>query len=182
MKMKSRHSEAGFSLVELAVAMGLATTLLAVLASVFTTSSDASHRSTTVLRLHEEHRRNLDSVANTLRGAVASTLGGFSIDGTATEPSFQRVTGVDEKGLVFGLVNRISWRPTTERVPGIERPGEVIVTEGGRSSIIARHVPAEGFRVARLGQTLRISITTYCSGPKHMLETISGQTSVTLRN
>lgn len=180
--MDSRYTQAGFSLLELIVAMALATMAMIVLVSVFATSSRLADRSTTVSSSHEEHRRNLDAVAGALRDAVASTLGGFDSGGTATEPSFQRVATIDEEGLVLEDPSKISWRPTPEKVVGIAQPGELVLTQGTSRSVIARRVPADGFQVTRLGKTLRISITTYSSGPNHMVETVSIPTSLTLRN
>jgi type II secretory pathway pseudopilin PulG len=180
--METRYPEAGFSLFELIVAMGLATTLAAVIVASFVTSHGLANRSTTVLQAHEDYRFNLEAVAGVMRDAVYSTLSNFDEDGTTAEPSFQRAVGIDENGLVLEDTSVISWRATAEKVAGVDQPGELVLTRGSEQTVLARRVPAGGFRVARLGRMLRIEMTTYRGGPDHMLETISGQTSLLVRN
>lgn len=180
--MHTHRAESGFSLLELIVASGLAAMLTAALAATFSTSSGLSNRSSTVLRVNEEHRRNLDAVADAMRGAAASTLGGFDAGGNATEPTFQCVAGCDGSGLVLDETCRIWWRPSTIAVTGVEQPGDLVMTQGTVEAVVARRVPAGGFRVSRLGSSLRISMTTFSPGPNQLLETLSGQTSLTLRN
>ena len=181
--MAHRPSESGFSLVELILASSLAAMLAAGLAATFSTSSGLSHQSTTTLRVHEEHRRNLDAVANAMRGAVTTSLLGFDVNGNATEPSFQSVTGIEDDGsLTLDAARQITWRSNGETVPGVSQPGDLIVTQGGEQSVLARRVLANTFQVTRLGGTLRIQLTTYCLGPRRILELLAGQTSLTLRN
>lgn len=180
--MDLRSAESGFSLLEVVVAMVLTAALAAVLVGTFGTCSGLSNRSTTKMQAHEEHRRNLEVLACAMRGAAARTLSGFDADWTTNEPAFQRVAGIDENGLVFEDPCKISWRATAEKVIGIDRPGELILSQGTRQTVLARRVPAESFQVTRLGRMLRIDLETYRAGPEHMLETISGHTCLTLRN
>ena len=173
----------GFSLIELILASSLVAMLTAVLAATFTTSSGLSNQSTTTLRVHEDHRRNLDAIANALRGAATASVTGFDVNGNATQPTFQNVIGIEDDGtLTLDSACQITWRKNGETVPGVSQPGELIVTQGGQKSVLARRVPSGSFQVTRLGGTLRIQLTTYCLGPRRTLETVAGQTSVTLRN
>ena len=180
--MRSRRTEAGFTMVEVIIATGVASLLMAVFASTFATSAGVSGWSTVSLQAHEEHRRNLDAVANAFRGAATTTLAGFDANGNSTAPTFQCVTGIDETGLVLDSQRSLAWRASTRHPFGVSNPGEVVATQNGATTVLARNVPAGGFRVTLLGRTLRISITTYCAGTEHRLATISGDTSLTLRN
>jgi type II secretory pathway pseudopilin PulG len=180
--MTSRNAEAGFSLLEVSVAMVLTTWLAAVLMGTFQRSTGLANRSTTVLQANEEQRRNLEAIATAMRGAATASLSGFDVTGTATSPTFQNVTGIDDKGLILDVPSTISWRQTTAPVPGVAKPGELVLTRGAQQTVVARRVPFGGFKVVRLGLTLRIDMTTYFAGPNHTLQTVSGQTSLTLRN
>lgn len=181
--MQRRDREGGFTLVELTVAVALGATVTAAFATTFATSSGLWGRSTVTLRVHEEHRRNLDAVANAFRGAVTSTLSGFDVNNNSTAPVCQFVVGVDDKGnLAFDEPRQISWRATAEQVEGVDKPGELILTQGGAQTVIARRVPAGGFHAALLGNTLRFTVTTYSTGSNHQLSLLTGDTSLTLRN
>ncbi|HEX6812595.1 MAG TPA: hypothetical protein VF384_13295 [Planctomycetota bacterium] len=177
-----RVREAGFSMVEAIVAAAVASVLTAVFAMTFSTSSGNWGWSTVALKAHEDHRRNLDAIATALRGAAASSLTGFDASGTSTKPSFRCVTGINAGGLVLDAPSEISWRACAESVEGVTSPGELILTHGAEQRVIARRVPAGGFRATLLGSTLRITLTTYSSGTRKRLAMLTGDTSLALRN
>jgi type II secretory pathway pseudopilin PulG len=174
--------EAGFTLLEVTIATGIGGLLTLVFATTFATSSGLWGRSTVSLRVHEEHRRNLDALANAFRGAAASSLSGFDANNNATEPSWQCVIGIDENGLVLDEVRSISWRATSEQVEGVESPGELVLTQGVTQRVVARRVPEGGFRATLLGNMLRFSVTTYSTGTNHQLSLLTGDNALKLRN
>ena len=181
--MERRDRQAGFTLLELTIAAALGAAVTAAFATTFATSSGLWGRSTVSLRVYEEHRRNLDAVANAFRGAVTSSLSGFDANNSSTAPVCQLVVGADDKGnLVLDEPRQITWRATAERAEGVDKPGELILTQAGQKTVIARRVPAGGFRAALLGSTLRFTVTTYSTGSNHQLSMLTGDTSLTLRN
>jgi prepilin-type N-terminal cleavage/methylation domain-containing protein len=171
-----REREAGFSLVEVSVAIGLAGILTVVFAMTLSTAAGNSGWSNVALKVHEEHRRNLDSIATAMRGAAASSLMGFDASGTSSAPSYQCVTGMKAGAPILDAPRQISWRARSESVEGVAKPGELVVTSGGQQTVIARRVPAGGFRATLLGSTLRITLTTYSSGTNDRLAMLTGDT------
>jgi hypothetical protein len=180
--MRRDRREAGSTLLELIIATGLGTMLTLVFGTTFATSAGLWGRSTLALRVYEEHRRNLDAVGNTFRGAALSTLSGFDANNNSTAPVWQCVTGIDASGLVLDTARQIAWRASAEKVSGVASPGELVLTQGPAKTVIARHVPSGGFRATLLGNTLRITLTTYSAGTNHQLSQLTGDTSLTLRN
>jgi hypothetical protein len=180
--MRPDRREAGSTLLEVIVAAGLGTTLTLVFGTTFATSAGLWGRSSVALRVCEEHRRNLDSVANAFRGAALSTLAGFDANGNSTAPTWQCVTGIDANGLMLDETHEISWRADAEKVFGVDRPGELVLVQGAAHAVVARHVPAGGFHATLLGNTLRITLTTFSAGSNHQLSLLTGDTSLTLRN
>jgi hypothetical protein len=83
---------------------------------------------------------------------------------------------------ILDAPRQISWRARSESVEGVAKPGELVVTSGGQQTVIARRVPAGGFRATLLGSTLRITLTTYSSGTNDRLAMLTGDTSLALRN
>jgi hypothetical protein len=63
-----------------------------------------------------------------------------------------------------------------------DRHGELVLVQGAARAVVARHVPAGGFRATLLGNTLRITLTTFSAGSNHQLSLLTGDTSLTLRN
>jgi prepilin-type N-terminal cleavage/methylation domain-containing protein len=183
--MRPLDSKRGFSLLELLVATSLFATLMASLVAVYHTTQGFSARSAVVLKANEEKQRDLDVIADVLRGAASASLTGFDAGGVATAPSFQLVTGADAAGRILGPVETIDWRAAATPVGGVGNPGELTLTQGGVTTTLAARVPRNGFVVRRSGNTLRITLTTYyaaSSEAERAVATVTGDVSVALRN
>jgi hypothetical protein len=180
--MRRDRREAGSTLLELIIATGLGTMLTLVFGTTFATSAGLWGRSTVALKVYEEHRRNLDAVGNVFRAAALSTLSGFDANNNSTAPVWQCVTGIDVNGVLLDAPHQLTWRASAEKVFGVASPGELVVTQGAAKTVVARHVPAGGFRATLLGNTLRITLTTFSAGVNHQLSQLTGDTSLTLRN
>lgn len=180
--MRHHAHQAGFTLTEMMIGLILIPTLLASFTGVFTSSNDLARRSHTSLRAHEDLRANLEAVANVIRGADIDSLGGFDAQGVAVAPTFRRVTGADQLGRTWTGVERIVWRALDVDLDGVEHPGVIVHEHDGVSSIVARHVPAGGFRVVQEGNNLEIHLTTYWSTTSESVTFVTTKTAVSLRN
>jgi type II secretory pathway pseudopilin PulG len=183
--MNAKQDQAGSTLIEVVFVTALFVSLMASFVSVYNTTSSFSARSSAVLRANEEHQRNLDVIANLLRGAALSSLGNFDASGKSTAPTFQVVTGADAGGnRVLGPVQTLGWRTVGGNVHGVQNPGEVTVTVGGVTTSLASNIPKGGFLVTLSANTLRVTLTTYysLSDATQTLATTSGDVSVSLRN
>ncbi len=176
-----RRRQAGFTFIEIAIVALILTSAFAVFAQVFQSSDGLVKRSRAALRAHEDLRRNLEAIANVLRGADIDTLGGFDSTGTAVKPTFQRVTGADMVGRTYGVVESIYW-VSAPSIDGIANPGRVVHTKGATISLLADRVPQGGFSVTLDGTTLVISLVTYASTSQRETATVSGTTAVAFRN
>jgi prepilin-type N-terminal cleavage/methylation domain-containing protein len=177
-----RRTQAGFTFFEVAVVMAILGAALAVFGNVFSTSEALAEESRATLRAHEDLRRNLEAVANVVRGADIDTLGGIDAQGTSTQPTFQRVTGADMIGRTYDAVETISWVPHTQGIDGITNPGRVVHVKSGVTTLLADRVPKDGFWVTLDGTTLVIHLTTYSSTSARRTATVSGKTAVSFRN
>jgi type II secretory pathway pseudopilin PulG len=183
--MSANRRNSGNTLVEVVFVTALFVSLLASFVSVYHTTSSFSARSTAVMRANEEQQRNLEAIANLMRGAAVSSLGGFDPNGISTAPSFQVVTGVDAAGnRVLGPAQTLSWRATGGNIHGVPNPGEVTVSIGGVQTTLASRIPNGGFRVTRTANTLRVTLSSFytMSDIDQTVATTSGDVSVALRN
>lgn len=183
--MSSNHRQAGSTLIEVVFVTALFVSLMASFVSVYNSTSSFSARSSAVMRANEEQQRNLDAIANLLRGAALTSLGGFNAAGQSTAPTFQVVTGADAGGnRVLGPVQTLGWRTVGGNVHGIQNPGEVTLTVNGVTTSLASNIPKGGFLVTLSANTLRVTLTTYysLSDATQTVATTSGDLSVSLRN
>ena len=183
--MKTNLRQNGSTLVEAVFVTALFVSLMASFISVYATTSSFSARSSVQMRANEEHQRNLDAIANLLRGAAISSLAGFDAGGTSTAPTFQVVTGADATGArVLGPAQTLGWRTTGGNVHGVQNPGEVTLTVNGVTTALASRIPKGGFLVTRSANTLRITLSTFytMSDAEQTAATVSGDVSVSLRN
>jgi type II secretory pathway pseudopilin PulG len=180
--MNRRPTSGGYTLLEIVIVASLALTGLTVLASVVGGTKNLSEDTRTHTRAESEHRRNLQALADLLRSADAMTLDGFDTEAVARTPTFQRVVGIDANDRTYGGLERLEWRATTDRVWGVERPGEVVWISAGGTEVLARNVPEEGFSVRQEGGALAIRLTTYYSLGVQRTIRVTGETAVSLRN
>ena len=183
--MRTSHRQSGSTLVETVFVSALFVSLMASFLSVYSSTSSFSARSSTQMRANEEHQRNLDAIANLLRGAALSSLAGFDAAGTSTAPTFQVVTGADGTGArILGPAQTLGWRTTGGNVHGVQNPGEITLTVNGVTTPLASRIPKGGFLVTLTANTLRVTLTTFytMSDAEQTAATVSGDVSVSLRN
>jgi prepilin-type N-terminal cleavage/methylation domain-containing protein len=182
--MRAPRRQPGFTLVELVVVTALFVTMMMIFVSVYHATSSFSNRTSAVIKSNEEQQRNLDVIANLLRGAALSSLAGFDAGGVSTSPSFQLATGADATGRILGPVQTLAWRAAATPLDGVANPGEIALTQNGVTTTLATRVPKGGFLVTRSANTLRVTLSTYytMSDPDRTVATITGDVSVSLRN
>ena len=180
--MKTRRArQSGFTMIEVAIASVFVALTFAVFGEVFSSTSGLSRESRGNLRAQEELRRNLEAVANVLRGVDIDTLDGFDADGRATQPEFQRVTGADAYGRTYDGAEQLYWQ-SAPSVDGISNPGRVVHAKGAVVTMIADRVPQGGFVVVLDGTRLVVQLSTYYVTSERATVTVSGETAVSLRN
>ena len=179
--MRPLAAQRGFTLLEITVGFALFTALIALLGSVYASSDGLARQCLATMSTHEEHRRNLNALANLCRAAATDKFTGFATNNTSTAPSFQCVIEADSGGRVFGPVQTISWRANKDHAPGVAT-GELIVTENSVATVVARHVHGGSFRATLMGNTLRLTLTTYDAVGSNKPALVSGEVSVALRN
>src|SRR5262245_19544916 len=94
-----RTTQRGYTFVEAVVVTAIFLTSVAAFGRAFANSEGVAKQSRVSLRATEELRRNLDAVANCLRGASAASLTGFGAGSTSTAPCFRCATGADSSGV-----------------------------------------------------------------------------------
>lgn len=179
--MRQHAAQRGFTLFEITIGFALFTGLIALLGSVYASSDGLARQCMSTMSAHEEHRRNLDALANLCRAAATDKFTGFAVDNTSTSPSFQCVTGANAGVRVLGPVQTISWRANKDHAPGVVT-GELVVTQNSVATVVARHVRGGSFRATLMGNTLRLTLTTYDAVGDNKPALVSGDVSVALRN
>lgn len=180
---RRRRHRAGYTLLELVVAISLAILIVGGVGALLTSSTRQVAANRVRMRAAVEQRRNLEAIANVLRDADITTLTGFDAQWKSYAPSFSQVLGAGPSARTLGEVLRLEWRPDTEVVDGVAAPGAVwLVDVAGGAERIAPRVPQNGFWVRQEGGTLIINISTYCTGEAREVAIVSNQTAVTLRN
>jgi hypothetical protein len=79
-------------------------------------------------------------------------------------------------------VEEMTWQPVAISANGVASPGQVVVTQGGVTRVLATRVARGGFSVLQQGNTLVVRLTTYYSTAARKTRTLSTSTSVSLRN
>jgi type II secretory pathway pseudopilin PulG len=169
----------GFTILEIAITVSLVSLSLATIGGVFKRSSELANDSRAQLRVHEEHRRNLEAIANVLRAADLDTLTGFT-GGVATNPHFECVTGAGQTLTTSG-VEELKWEVTTPS-DGVTNAGKVVRIVGGVKTTVADRVPQNGFQVRQEGGNLVIRLTTFYMTSQGRTVFLTGETAVFLRN
>ena len=180
--MKANRKRAGYTLLEMAIVLALTPLLVGAMSRLFGSSDGLVQKSRAELRAHEELRRNLEALANVVRGGDIDSIEGFDATGWATAPAFHRVVGADATGRLTDGEERLAWVATPGTVDEVAHPGVVLHIRSGTSTIVARNVPQGGFRVRLAGGTLLIRLTTFYVTSSRELAHVVGETAVALRN
>lgn len=176
------RAQAGFTFVEVAIAIVIFSIVMWAMTSMLGTTSELSKTSHIQTRAMAEHRRNLESLSSVLRTADIRSLSGFDVDGRATEPTFNRVTGVDRVDLTLADPERIAWRPSPAPVNGVANAGALWLVTDTDARVVADRVPQGGFELRQEGAVLAIRLTTYYATDSLRTTSITSETAVTLRN
>ena len=177
-----RHAQQGFTVLELAVAVGALSFVVVVVGS-FLTSSHAVVSETTVgIRVTSELRRGLEAVTNVIREIDIDTLSGFDAERHSENPTFRRVVGADLDERLYGEVEELRWIPSPHAVGGVEQPGAVFLVTSAGQKLLADRVPRGGFQLRQDGTTIAVFLTTYWATGGGRAELTSGKTAIRMRN
>ena len=133
-------------------------------------------------RAEERLRRNVEAVANVLRGADIDTVSGFDATGRAIDTVyFARLHTVDRDGPIYVGAESIEWRADATPVDGVANPGRLVHVLDGVESVLATRVPEGGFETRFDDGALVIRLQTYYSS-EGRAEVAQGETAVSLRN
>ena len=177
-----QKSERGFTLLEVAICAALFSLILVTASSLFNSAAGQVKSNRARLRAAAQHRRSLDTLADTLRDADVATLTGFDVDGKSSSPTFAQVTGalLDER--VHSETGQMQWRAAADPVDGVPHPGAVYLVGPSGETLLADRVPEGGFEVRQEGSTLVIRVSTYYTTSDRWTTLVTGETAVTLRN
>jgi hypothetical protein len=177
----TRRREAGFTVLEMAITVVVASFALAGMGGVFKATDTVTQESRLRMRVANEQRRNLVALTNVLQAADLSTLGNMDVTGTSSRPTFQRVSGQTDGTKALAAEEEILWLASSEPVDGIAYPGRLVLRSGGVDTVIADKVPKDGFLLRQDGRTLTIELTSYFRLLNKTHKTV-GSTSITMRN
>jgi prepilin-type N-terminal cleavage/methylation domain-containing protein len=180
--MSPRRRDPGFSVFEMMVAIAVLGITMAAFGHGLNASTGLASTSRATLLANDDERRSLDAIASVLRGASFTSLTGFDETGSTTSLTFQRVLGIGSSSLVLDEPETISWRAVTRDWDGITNPGEVALTRGQMTTVIAPRVPGGGFKLTLVGNTLRIDLTTFSSTSQRKVSFSDATTYVSIRN
>ena len=178
----TNRAQAGFTFFELMIAATVLISVLGVMASLLVSTDELSKTGHLNTRATAEHRRNLASLSRVIRTADIESLTGFDYEGRATEPVFQRVTGVDLVERTLSNPERIEWRANPSPVDGVEKPGALWLVSDTGTRLIADRIPADSFEMRQEGGVIAIRLTTYYAVDAMRVTQVTSETAVTLRN
>ena len=130
---KFRAANRGFTLLELAITMGIAGLLLSSLASVLDSSKSTYGRGSAMAQVQNEARRTLDRVAAELENGGFGTLLPNPVGVAIDDLVFQTATGIDAAtgALLFGNSSRLRFvYETGEMNNGLDDDGDGLIDEG----------------------------------------------------
>ncbi len=135
MKVSSRTRAAnqGFTLIELAITMGIAGLVLGSLARVLDSSKNTYGRGSAVAQVQNDARRTLDRVSAELENGGFGTLLPNPVGVAVDDLVFQAATGIDGAtgALLFGNSSRLRFvYQTGEMNNGLDDDGDGLVDEG----------------------------------------------------
>ncbi len=179
--MQARERQAGWTLWETIVGVNIVAMALVVFGGVFSSTETLVRDGRAKHRAEEELRRNLEALANVLRGADVETLDGFDATGRSANPTFAKVTGADEIGRTYGPSEELRWSASAGAIPGVNAPGKVVLVRNGVEQVIADRVPGGAFSVRWEEGTLIVEVSTYHVINNHT-ELVRGRTAIAVRN
>lgn len=174
--------QCGHTLLELLIVVSIFALFGAVFTDGFASSSALVDDSRVRHRADERLRRNMEAVANLLRGADIDTVTGFASNGIAVDQlHFARVDTVDRDGPIYVGTESIEWRAEGGSVDGVANPGRLVWVLDGVETIIATRVPRYSFEAEFGAGALMIRMSTYYSR-EGRVSVARGETAVALRN
>jgi len=179
--MPRARRQYGWTLWETIIGVSIIALAMLAFTNVFSSTETLVRDGRAKHRAEETLRRNLEALANVLRDADKDTLGNFDANGRSANPSFSKVTSVDDVGPVYGPLEEIHWSATSGAVPGVASPGKVVRVVNGVESVLADRVPAGTFLVHWEQGTLVVEVSTYHVVNDHT-ELVRGRTAVAVRN
>jgi prepilin-type N-terminal cleavage/methylation domain-containing protein len=171
----------GFTMIEMMIVVSLLGLSLATITGVFKTSSNLASDSRATLRVHEEHRRNLECIATKLRAGKLDTFTNF-VGGSSTNPFFECVVGVDQDGLLTAGPEELLWAQAPQPVDNVGIVGTVRHKCATGSTLVADRVPKDGFSVRMDGDNVIVRLTTYYTTSEGKTALLTGETAVFVRN
>ncbi len=193
-----RGSRSGFTIVEVAISVGILAVLMSLTAAAMTRSTEAYQATTQRSVLEIRTRRALDRVVEELATASAGTLSPLSADWASGEVQFRQVTDIVAGAVVLGPFVRIRFDAAEGRLVLVRNEGlgdEV-------SAILCRNVPAllegetanvlddngnglvdeGGFSITREDDTLIVRLSAQQPDGQGQMLFCTVQTSIALRN
>ncbi len=175
------RGQAGFTMTEVAIAIAVLATSLAAFGRVFTGTQNLAYDSRARIRAQEEHRRSLEALADAVRGASVTSFTGFAVDGTSSNPTYQRVTGLSGSTRVLESPEQLQW-VAVANIDDVSGPGRVMRIQNGVARVLADRVPFGGFVVTLQGNVLRIRLTTTYSTSQRKVASVTAEIAVSVRN
>ena len=177
-------STRGYTLIETAMTVAIFGLLIAGFGRTLVTSSALSAQSRGALMAGDDERRSLDAITSQLRDARYLSISGFDpASGIATSLTYQRALGVNPDGtLRLDTPETMAWRPGTRPYDGVTNPGEVAITKDGTSTVVAPRVAQNGFTCTLVGNTLRVSLTTFSATSQRKVSYCACTNYVSVRN
>lgn len=157
----SKRTQAGFTIINLLISIPIMVMMLLALGKSYDRTQEINVETRRHLRANEDLRRNLEALANVLRGVDIDTFGGVDAQGVSTTPTFAHVVGADKNGQVLGPTQSITWEAADEELPTGVRGGNLIHTMDGDRNLIAARVPEDGFRLRLDSGVIHIECQTY---------------------
>jgi type II secretory pathway pseudopilin PulG len=158
----NRRTCQGFTLIETLLGVAFASLLVGSVVRLVTTTDTLSRDTRIQNRASAEHAEAHEALRRLFANADLDTLGGFDVAGTATHPTWQRVTGVVDGALVHAAAEALVWKADTHAVSGVSQAGHVEHTEpDGTVRTLFGNVPAGGFSLRLEGRNLVVHLTTF---------------------
>jgi prepilin-type N-terminal cleavage/methylation domain-containing protein len=136
--MNQRGARAGFSLLEMTIAIGILGVALGGIGMIVRTSGEAFSAGSARMVLEGKGNRSLARVTELLRSAERATLApSLSPPASAPTIDFRDCLGPEVGGVTFGEIQRIRLAPAQDAVEWVEDLG----LAGERTLVICRGVP-----------------------------------------
>ena len=177
------RKNAGFTLLEILIAVAVLSVLMATLyAALFSTTTSYTTMSQRG-RIEDRSRQVLDDMARELRLADRDTFLVTQSNG-ASRIDFRTPTGYSAGNVTWGPVIRFEYQPGDgdENRNGLEDDGKIVRIENGTTTVICDFVAPGGFTATQTSNNLLLEVTCTGADAKGALLESTLQTSVTFRN